>query len=695
MGKVGKLGLNFWAQWYRIDKLGAGPHTEEKLKGEVRSLGLQTRLEHEGTTISMSQLRDNLLNIKEVLRSKGFRAPCASDSRVVGVWDLQSRACNSSYMQTHLVQCANCPDNIKAQYIQNVASGRTADARLGKRAVDEIAATAEEMEAPVNTEAKAQRRAMEDVRSFSERKLTPDEINVVDEGLARFCYSEGLPFKALSNSELRGALRKLNASWADGTRLSDWTLRHHFLDDEHERVTCEVAEKITAALFVCLISDGWSGVQKRHVLNLILATPEPLFIGNVETGEDSVTGEYQAELFGATILANGGMTKVPAVCTDNASVMRKCWRLLRGKFHGLFTYGCAPHGFQLHAQNICAIAEFASLVDGMRVVNNWFSTHLQAGGRATLARLQRELYGKESAPLKPGKTREWNGQVAPPTLPARPHTCTNTCTHARRRLPRAPPTHAQVACAEWHVANRGALVRLVTEPDFDASKENAQKLKATVLDLDGSFWPRLPQLVSLMQPLRLAIHTLQGDRAKLSDVMGAFVRIHLGLMETLASEKCTFLQETRDALMATFAKRFKFLYHPIHLITFALDPRYAKVCKAQPPVLRHWLKRLHGVAADDAALVNDFGLLRASFDDATQADIWAHEATSDPVRWWRSWGDEFPTLKKLALKLLSLPPSAASAERNWSTQDFIVSKRRNRLAPRRAEKLIYIYFPRF
>ena len=44
---------------------------------------------------------------------------------------------------------------------------------------------------------------------------------------------------------------KLNASWAEGTRLSDWTLRHHFLNDEHARVSGEVAEKITAALFIC------------------------------------------------------------------------------------------------------------------------------------------------------------------------------------------------------------------------------------------------------------------------------------------------------------------------------------------------------------------------------------------------------------------------------------------------------------
>ena len=50
-------------------------------------------------------------------------------------------------------------------------------------------------------------RTGEDIRTFSERKLTDAEIREVDEKLARFCYSEGLPLKALANKELRGGLR--------------------------------------------------------------------------------------------------------------------------------------------------------------------------------------------------------------------------------------------------------------------------------------------------------------------------------------------------------------------------------------------------------------------------------------------------------------------------------------------------------
>ena len=73
------------------------------------------------------------------------------------------------------------------------------------------------------------------------------------------------------------------------------------------------------------------------------------------------------------------------------------------------------------------------------------------------------------------------------------------------------------------------------EADFDATSTAAAELKKTILDLDNSFWPLMPQFVELMQPLRLAIHTLQGYHAKLSDVMSAWVRMHNSLSLQLAS----------------------------------------------------------------------------------------------------------------------------------------------------------------
>jgi len=151
-----------------------------------------------------------------------------------------------------------------------------------------------------------------------------------------------------------------------------------------------------SAFVLTLLSDGWSGAQKEHVLNIMLATPKPLFMDNIYTKADRVDGTYQVwaaaraprlparalptahlsaspprpasprrspaaqcEVFAAIIEKYPGLR---AFCSDNAAVMRKTWRLLRAKFPGLLTYGCAPHAFNLHAKDICALPEFDSSV---------------------------------------------------------------------------------------------------------------------------------------------------------------------------------------------------------------------------------------------------------------------------------------------------------------------------------------------
>ncbi|CAG8609263.1 3234_t:CDS:1, partial [Gigaspora margarita] len=48
-------------------------------------------------------------------------------------------------------------------------------------------------------------------------------------------------------------------------------------------------------------------------------------------------------------------------------------------------------------------------------------------------------------------------------------------------------------------------------------------------------------------------------------------------------------------------------------------------------------------------------------------------------------------LQKLAIRILSIPTSSASAERNYSNFGFIYSKLRNHLKNNQIKKLVYIY----
>lgn len=64
-------------------------------------------------------------------------------------------------------------------------------------------------------------------------------------------------------------------------------------------------------------------------------------------------------------------------------------------------------------------------------------------------------------------------------------------------------------------------------------------------------------------------------------------------------------------------------------------------------------------------------------------------------QWWEVNGlgrkREHEHLRKVAIAVLSQPTSACACERAWSAYDFIHNRRRNRLRPGRAEKLVYCF----
>eukprot|EP00261_Vitis_vinifera_P039878 XP_019081121.1 PREDICTED: uncharacterized protein LOC109124050 [Vitis vinifera] len=63
-----------------------------------------------------------------------------------------------------------------------------------------------------------------------------------------------------------------------------------------------------------------------------------------------------------------------------------------------------------------------------------------------------------------------------------------------------------------------------------------------------------------------------------------------------------------------------------------------------------------------------------------------------PTEWWFMYGNQTPTLRKLAIKVLSQTASSTACERNWSTFALIHTKQRNRLAYSQLEQLVFCYY---
>ncbi|KAM1329377.1 hypothetical protein ACFX2F_013556 [Malus domestica] len=80
---------------------------------------------------------------------------------------------------------------------------------------------------------------------------------------------------------------------------------------------------------------------------------------------------------------------------------------------------------------------------------------------------------------------------------------------------------------------------------------------------------------------------------------------------------------------------------------------------------------------------------RRTFGELTSV---AARTKMSPTEWWIMYGTDAPTVRNLAIKVLSQTASSSAYERNWSTFALIHTKQRNRLAHSRLEKLVYYYY---
>lgn len=58
--------------------------------------------------------------------------------------------------------------------------------------------------------------------------------------------------------------------------------------------------------------------------------------------------------------------------------------------------------------------------------------------------------------------------------------------------------------------------------------------------------------------------------------------------------------------------------------------------------------------------------------------------------WWDYCGDCLPVLQKYAIRILSQPCSSSACERNWSAWEAAQTKKRNKLAPKMLDDLVYV-----
>ena len=195
-------------------------------------------------------------------------------------------------------------------------------------------------------------------------KTSSKQQDSLNAKLAEAFFSSASPFRLVENSAFREFIMMLRPSFQMPSRKM---LSGILLDNAYSSIKATMDSRIKAADYVSIVTDSWTDVNGRPIMNYIVLTPEPFFFKSIYTQEQSHTAVYIADQLSEVIEAIG-VQKVSSVVTDNATANGGAWNLLMEKYkeQGLMAYGCSAHWINLSVQDIIRLPYFAAVYDFSR-----------------------------------------------------------------------------------------------------------------------------------------------------------------------------------------------------------------------------------------------------------------------------------------------------------------------------------------
>ncbi|CAG8669314.1 7313_t:CDS:1, partial [Scutellospora calospora] len=117
-----------------------------------------------------------------------------------------------------------------------------------------------------------------------------------------------------------------------------------------------------------------SSISSEHWTNFIFATPKPVFVFAKPTEEVSQNA-YNIAKDIEDIIATIDKSKLCAIITDNASVIKKSWKILSNIFPNIIYMGCLAHNLNLIIQDIMKLNWTKSIYKKTKAIVKFFRNH--------------------------------------------------------------------------------------------------------------------------------------------------------------------------------------------------------------------------------------------------------------------------------------------------------------------------------
>ena len=213
---------------------------------------------------------------------------------------------------------------------------------------------------------------------------------------------------------------------------------------------------------------------------------------------------------------------------------------------------------------------------------------------------------------------------------------------------------------------------------------------------DDDWWPKVQGIIQLLEPVMDVLRLTDSAIPNAGKIYAAMIdlqeRMRLFAMSGSEIAKALPDLEWKD-IKAAVLHRWKMLHTPTMAAGYCLDLEYLDTPHYRIQEVMDGLKTMaKNILRDDAKVASCLAQF-CSFKDMTGELAHERESakTMSPGNWWRIHGARFPELQLVAMRVLHQVTSASACERNWSEFDFIWNRKRNRLSPTRATKLVYIH----
>ncbi|XP_063937668.1 uncharacterized protein LOC108193722 isoform X2 [Daucus carota subsp. sativus] len=497
-----------------------------------------------------------------------------------------------------------------------------------------------------------------------ESKLrTKEEKDRVSKHIADFFYENGIPFNA-ANSRSYEIMVESIGQYGPGLKPPTFhDLRLPLLKKAKEETSKlrEKHEKAWKKYGCTLMTDGWTDRRGRHLINFLANSPEgTFFLQSFDASSESHDAEMLSSLINAMII-DVGIPNVVQVVTDNGANYKLAGAHLEELYPTLFWTPCAAHCLDLMLEDVGKLPNIKKVINQARRCTTFIYRH----GRVLQA-MREHTNGMDL--VRTGATRFATAFL---TL---------------QRLHKLRPALRKLFGSEYWIVSKLSKT------------ENGRRVYEIVFSI--AFWEGLEDCLNASQPLLQVLRIADGDeRPALAEVAAAMDYARVQFTKAFVGQKT----QLRNKVLKIIDDRWNTqMGKPLYGAALFLNPgKYFDIVERNPSCASRIREDFNDVLEKMVKDRTTRNLISNSADDykntrggfAREMAI-EHRKEKSPLDWWDAYGGRAIELQSFAKRIVGLCCSSSGCERNWSTFEFIHTKKRNRLEHLRLNDLVYVQYNR-